>query len=125
MSIDPADRFYEAIRQDTDDVKLIAQHTGWKVTSIEKIKLHLFVQAHYLDSYEDLGVPAVTARFDSDPIIAESWLRLRAGTHTPLDLALLRHEAAEAWSMRKHGPSYRLAHAAAERRFPVPGRLWS
>jgi len=37
MSIDPADRFYEAIRQDTDDVKLIAQHTGWKVTSIEKL----------------------------------------------------------------------------------------
>jgi len=38
----------------------------------------------------------------------------------PEDLQLLRHEAAEAWYMRQHGPSYRAAHQAAEKRFPTP-----
>lgn len=104
---------------------MIAQHTGWKPKSIAKVKAHLFVELHDLDSYERLGVPSTRARFDSDPIIAEAWLRLKAGTFSHLDLQLLRHEAAEAWYMRKHGPSYRLAHAAASKRYPAPPGLWS
>jgi hypothetical protein len=65
------------------------------------------------------------ARFDSDEVIARVWLRLKAGGFSSLDVQLLRHEAAEAWYMRKHGPSYREAHAAAQRRFPAPKSLWS
>lgn len=123
--MDPADRLYEVIRRDEEDIESIAEHTGWKPSNIEKIKRHLFVRMHQLDSYENLGVPSTLARFDSDRIIASSWLRLKAGAFTPFDLQLLRHETAEAWYMRKHGPSYRGAHAAAQKRFPAPAELWS
>jgi hypothetical protein len=33
-------------------------------------------------------------------------------------MSLLRHEAAEAWFMRKHGPGYNAAHEAAQKRYP-------
>ena len=123
--MDPADRLYDLIRRDEEDVESIAEHTGWKPSNIEKIKRHLFLQIHQLDSYENLGVPSTMARFDSDQIIALSWQRLKAGAFTLFDLQLLRHETAEAWYMRKHGPSYRRAHAAAQKRFPAPAALWS
>jgi hypothetical protein len=123
--MDLADQLYERIRQDETDVDEIARHTGWKPSSIAKVKHHLFIREHWLDRYESLGVPAMAARFDSDEAIAEAWLRLKDGRSSPLDLQLLRHEAAEAWFMRKHGPSYRRAHAAAQRRFPAPASLWS
>jgi len=121
----PADKLYEDIRQDETDVSTIARWIGWKPSNIAKIKHHLFIEEHRLDQYEGLGVPAVMARFDSDEAIAEAWLRLKTGDFTPLDLQLLRHEAAEAWYMRRHGQSYRKAHAAAQRRFPAPMALWS
>lgn len=52
--------------------------------------------------------------------IANAWKRLELGTHTKYDLQLLKHEAAEAWYMRKHGPSYTNAHNAADKRYPAP-----
>lgn len=125
MAADPADDLYESIRRDDEDVAVIAEQTGWKAANIAKVKYHLFVEEHCLDSYESLGVPGRTARFDSDRVIAESWLRLKLGTFSPSDLQLLRHEAAEAWHMRKHGPSYRRSHQAAQRRYPAPLSLWS
>ncbi|MDR3618510.1 MAG: hypothetical protein P4L85_04100 [Paludisphaera borealis] len=123
--MDPADQLYEAIRRDEGDVEAIARHTGWKPAGIARVKRHLFVHAHHLDAYEMLGVAPELARFDSDRVIAGSWLRLKAGFFTVFDLQLLRHETAEAWYMRKHGPSYRRAHAAAQKRFPAPAELWS
>jgi hypothetical protein len=102
-----------------------ARRIGWKPSSVAKIKHHLFIQEHWLDQYESLGVPATLARFDSDEAIARAWFRLKGGGFTAIDLQLLRHEAAEAWHMRKHGPSYRRAHAAAQRIFPAPASLWS
>jgi hypothetical protein len=123
--MDSADPLYEAIRRDEGDVEAIARHTGWKPAGIARVKQHLFFQAHCLDAYESFGVPPITSRFDSDHAIAESWRRLRAGTYSMLDLQLLRHEAAESWYMRKHGPSYRRAHAAAQKRYPAPAELWS
>lgn len=125
MPIDFADQLYESIRQDETDVNEIARRTGWKPSNIAKVKHHLFIQEHRLDQYEPLGVPAVMARFDSDEAIARAWLRLKIGGFSHLDLQLLRHEAAEAWFMRKHGQSYRRAHASAQRRFPEPRSLWS
>lgn len=125
MTLDPADELYESIRRDEADVEEIARRIGWKPLGIARIKHHLFIQEHWLDRYESLGVPAAMARFDSDEVIARAWIRLRDGGFTAIDLQLLRHEAAEAWYMRKHGPSYRRAHAAAQRRFPAPASLWS
>jgi hypothetical protein len=125
MPIDRADELYESIRRDEADVEEIARRSGWKPSSIAKIKDHLFIQEHWLDQYESLGVPAVLARFDGDEVIARAWLRLRGGGFTAMELQLLRHEAAEAWYVRKHGPSYRRAHAAAQRRYPAPASLWS
>jgi hypothetical protein len=125
IPIDLADELYGEIRRDTTDIVQIARWTGCKPASIAKVKAHLFLEFHYLDSYESLGVPPTMARFDSDRHIAESWLRLKAGTFSSSDMQLLRHEAAEAWYMRKHGPSYRIAHAAAQERYPAPIQLWS
>ena len=125
MALDFADALYEDIRRDETDVEEIARRTGWKASSLAKVKHHLFIQEHWLDQYESLGAPATLARFDSDEAIARAWHRLKGGGFTAIDLQLLRPEAAEAWYMRKHGPSYRRAHAAAQRRFPAPASLWS
>ncbi len=125
MAPDLADELYEGIRRDETDVEEIAGRIGWKPSSIARVKDHLFIQEHCLDQYESLGVAATLARFDSDEAIARAWLRLRGGDSTAIDLQLIRHEAAEAWYMRKHGPSYRRAHAAAQRRSPASASLWS
>lgn len=125
MVLDFADALYEDIRRDEADVDEIARRIGWKASNIAKVKQHLFIQEHWLDQYESLGVSAMLARFDSDEAIARAWHRLKGGGYTAIDLQLLRHEAAEAWYMRRHGPSYRRAHAAAQRRYPSPASLWS
>lgn len=125
MSIERADELYEQIRRDETDVIEIARWTGLKAVNIARVKNHLFYQEHLLDSYEELGIPAIVARFDSDQAIAESWRRLKNGTFSASDLRLLRHEIAEAWYMRKHGASYLKAHRAAQDRFPAPIELWS
>lgn len=116
-----ADEAYEAIRRSTTDVATIAENTGIKASNIQNVKDHLFHQEHVLDRYVDLGVPAEMRRFDSDRAIAEAWKRLENGTHTPGDLQLLRHEAAESHLMRRwNDPSYSRAHDRAEVRFPAP-----
>lgn len=116
-----ADDAYSAIRRSSCDVACIAENTGIKASNIQKVKDHLFHQEHLLDRYVDLGVPAQMRRFDSDLGIANAWKRLETGTHTPADLQLLRHEAAEAHLMRRWGdPSYSRAHNRAQQRFPAP-----
>jgi hypothetical protein len=126
--VERANRFgqelYQKIRKSESDIEEITLHTGLKRSNLAKIKAHLFLEPHWLDSYESLGVPGAWTRFDSDLTIAEAWNRLRTGKHGPVDLQLLRHEAAEAWYMRRHGPIYRSAHLAAQRRFPRPDELW-
>jgi RHS repeat-associated protein len=116
-----ADEAYNAIRASSSDVASIAQNTGIKPANIQKVKDHLFHQEHLMDRYVDLGVPAEMRRFDSDLGIANAWKRLEQGTHTPADLQLLRHEAAEAHLMRRWAdPSYSRAHNRAQQRFPAP-----
>jgi hypothetical protein len=121
---DSPDVLYEEIRKSESDIEEIAFHTGIKRTNIAKIKAHLFLDLHWLDRYESLGVPSEWARFDSDLSIAAAWSRLRVGQYGTADLRLLRHEAAESWYIRRHGPSYRNAHQAAQRRYPRPDELW-
>jgi len=113
-----ADEAYSAIRNSTTDVGTIAENTGIKPSNIQKVKEHIFNDEHLLDRYESLGVPAEMRTFDSSAQIADAWKRLETGTHTPADIQMLRHETAEAWYMRKHGPSYDAAHSAAQRRYP-------
>ena len=115
-----ADDAYDFIRASTSDVGTISQISGMKISNIQKVKNHLFYDEHLLDRYESLGIPGKMNRFDSNIDIADAWLRLEAGTHTSLDIQLLKHEAAEAWYMRKHGPSYNNSHNAAQKRFPSP-----
>jgi hypothetical protein len=116
-----ADEAYAAIRRSTTDVEAIARHTGCKSVNIQKVKQHLFYEEHLLDRYVELGVPAVMQRFDSDLSIANAWKRLERGDFTEADRQLLRHEAAEAYLMRKcRDPSYHRAHTRAQRRFPAP-----
>ena len=60
------------------------------------------------------------ARFDADPYIANAWQRLREGSYTQNDLALLEHELFEARFEGIFRTSYRTAHDAALR----AGRTW-
>jgi hypothetical protein len=105
------------MRRSMADVEAIARNTGIKPANIRKGKRHLFYEEHLLDRYVELGVPATMQRFDSDLGIARSWKRLEQGNFTAADLQLLRHEAAEAYLMRKwRDPSYH----RAQQRFPAP-----
>ncbi|EHM4335613.1 RHS repeat-associated core domain-containing protein, partial [Salmonella enterica] len=108
-----ADEVYDLIRASESDVADISRNTRIKEVNIQKVKDHLFYNEHLLDRYESYGMPATTGRFDSDVGIANAWLRLIKGEHTELDIRLLRHETAESWYMRKHGPGYSKAHEAA------------
>lgn len=114
-----ADEACAAIRASTSDVAEIAQATGFKPRDVQAIEDHLFYREHLLDRYVAYDVPAVMARFDSDAAIASAWQRLRTGTHTSSDIALLKHEMAESTLMRRWGdPSYTRAHNAAQARYP-------
>jgi hypothetical protein len=116
-----ADEAYETIRQSTTDVESIASNMGIKPTNIQKVKQHLFYAEHLLDRYVHVGVPAEMRRFDSDLGIANAWKRLEQGNETAADRQLLRHEAAEAYLMRKwHDQSYNRAHTRVQKRFPAP-----
>lgn len=117
MKGDSPDELYDAIRQSITDSDEIARQTGLKPANLRTIKHHLFFALHWLDLYEEFGVPASRGRFDSSGEIANAWQRLQQGMHFDNDLRLLKHEMAEIWYMRKHGPSYRDAHRAAYRRF--------
>jgi hypothetical protein len=115
-----ADEAYEAIRASKTDIEAISRNTGIKPENVKKVKDHLFYEEHLLDRYVDYGIPAETGRFDSDLGIANAWKRLENGTFTADDIKLLKHETAESWYMRRHGPGYTGAHNAADKRFPAP-----
>ncbi|MDT0342720.1 hypothetical protein [Streptomyces litchfieldiae] len=111
-----ADEVYDSIRA-TDDVDTIAANVaeyGFTRDDIAQIKSHVFEEEHLLDSYVAYGEPAEMARFQSNPRMAEAWLRLREGNPHPEDITLLRHELYESNYMRDTGnPSYSEAHRAA------------
>jgi LysM repeat protein len=115
-----ADEAYALIRSSSTDVATIAENTGIKASNIQKVKDHLFYDEHLLDRYESLGIPGEMRRFDSNLNIANAWQRLEMGTFKAPDMQLLRHETAEAWYMRKYGPSYNNSHNAAQMRYPSP-----
>jgi hypothetical protein len=114
-----ASKAYDSIRS-ADDTTAIAGHlteaprlsgqTGFSTQEIQAIKDHVFLEAHPLDGPDG----NVIARYDSDPDMAEAWLRLRSGAYLRQDLTLLEHELAEHDYYVQHpGSTYREAHAAA------------
>jgi len=59
-------------------------------------------------------------RLDSDANIASSWNRLIDGFHTPNDIKLLKHEAAERTILEIWGPGSGKTHQRAHQRYPSP-----
>ncbi|MCE7082314.1 hypothetical protein LZF96_19740 [Streptomyces sp. ST2-7A] len=106
-----ADAAYDQIRK-ADDVGAVAttaQRHGFTPDQVRQIKKHLFEDEHLLDSYGEARV----GKFDSNPRIAEAWVRLRNGNPHSSDIDLLRHELYESNHMRETGSnSYKEAHQA-------------
>ncbi|MFD8098196.1 hypothetical protein ACFV24_01550 [Nocardia fluminea] len=107
-----ADKAYDYIRNDTLDVASIADKNGLSVTDVEKIKQHVFNAEHKIvDPYT--GEVRV-GRFDSDPDMAEAWLRLSEGRGTATDRLLLDHELTELRYLEANpGATYNDAHVVA------------
>jgi len=105
-----ANRYYESIRHRTSDsdVKNIARNINFPEKVVQSIKNHIFLDEH------DLG-DGVTGRFSPDYNMAQAWWRLEQGTHTELDIMLLKHELIELTQMRRHGYDYETAHEIAEK----------
>ena len=125
-----AETTYDAIRADTQDVADIVRatadvprgpgRTGFSAEEVARIKDHVFHAGHRLGVYDGNGdlVPGafVVGRFDSNPDMAETWMRLTTAAD-PRDVELLLHELAEADQMAAHPEMiYPEAHAVAQAR---------
>ena len=84
-----AERYYEAVRKMSTDVRRIAENTGFDEDLIRSIKNFVFLEKH------DLGDGRYD-RFDASYFMAQSWQRLiddkRILSH---DITLLNHEKME------------------------------
>ncbi|MEU7190443.1 hypothetical protein AB0A93_32040, partial [Streptomyces sp. NPDC045369] len=117
-----ADDAYAHFMQDSRDVGAISKHTrdvvradgstGFSEAEVGTIKKHVFDTEHPIEDYETGRV--VTRKFDSDPEIADAWIRLRSGNALPEDHILLEHELTELKYLREHpGATYQEAHRIA------------
>jgi RHS repeat-associated protein len=106
-----APQMYEDIRN-SDDVAVIAAHTGIPAFQVARIKDHLFFKTHQLDYGRGIR------RFDPDPDIADAWERLRRNQYLPEDLQLLKHEYFESRYESLYKTDYRTADNAAKSRYP-------
>lgn len=104
---DKAESYYERVRECAGDVDVIATNTPYNSRQVQRIKDHLFYDTHILDEGE--------ARFDADPLIANTWSRLQRGSHGPKDLQLMEHELFESRFEDLFHTDYRTAHQAADR----------
>lgn len=119
---DWADEAYADIRA-SDDVGAVARSVrevpratggrGFRSEDVADVKRHVFVDEHLMKGYDGrIG----RRRFDSDPDMAEAWLRLRGGRPLPQDVGLLEHELAELRYWRQNPRAlYDEAHQAANR----------
>ena len=106
-----AEEYYERARKDDSDVKRIAKYTGMSEKKIQRIKDHLFHNAHMLDDGKK-------RKFDADYDIALAWQRLSEGRGEKRDILLLKHEYLESCLERKYNLTYREAHDLAEKKYP-------
>ena len=108
---------YDEIRSSDTDVEAIvttvqtvASDLGASDADIQRIKEYLFLDSHELfDGFR---------RFDPDADIADSWLRLAAGTKhvLPHDITLIRHEIEEMKCIDS-GMTQAEAHKLAQRKY--------
>ena len=111
-----AERYYESVRKMKTDVNRISDNTGFKISNIEKVKNHLFLEKYTLDS-------GANEYFYPDYDIAQSWQRLIDGKNIQNhDIVLLKHEYLEQAYMRK-GLKQSEAHLRANRRFNYQNEL--
>lgn len=103
---------YQKIRN-TNDIRTIAENTGFSQIKITKIKEHIFFKQHQLDD----GIRL----FDPDPDIADAWFRLQKGDYNEQDLRLLEHEYFENRFEGIFKTDYRTAHNATIK----SGRTWN
>jgi hypothetical protein len=108
---------YERFRQNDEDVDAIAANTGLTREEVLAAKNNVMRDEHPIrDRYDGT---MRNSRFDEDADIAAAWNRLRTGEPNPpheSDMALLRHEVAEAQYFRDNpGSEYADAHEAANR----------
>ncbi|WP_461206917.1 minor capsid protein [Clostridium sp. DL1XJH146] len=104
-----AKQYYESVRHMKTDTKKISENVGWKQSSIDKIKAHVFIKEH------DLG-NATKERFYPSYDMAQSWQRLIEGKNIKIqDLVLLKHEYLELVLMEK-GSSQLEAHNIASKK---------
>ena len=101
-----AELMYEEIRKRTTDCKKISENTIFTEKAVEEIKDHMFTKKH---RFADGSV----RMFDSDFEQAQAWDRLTKGTHTDLDVLMLKHEYVELTQMRLHDLVYEDAHEIA------------
>ena len=102
-------QMYEEIRGRTTDVKKIALNIGWNENDIACIKAHMFNNEYMLNGE--------MKRFDPDFDQVQAWDRLTQGTHTDVDILLLRHEITEYRLMCDFGYGYDKAHEMANEKY--------
>lgn len=99
---------YASIRKRTTDVMRIAKNTSFTEVAVNKIKNHMFFAEH---KFRD----GIIKRFDPDFEQAQAWDRLTQGTHTEVDILLLKHEYLELTLMKQYGYVYEDAHEIVDK----------
>ncbi|CAI1819852.1 Uncharacterised protein [Serratia fonticola] len=86
-----AEKCYEQIRQDFDDVEIIAANLSKSPRIVNRVKDHIFIREH------QIVIDDVTEfrRLDADPEIVNCWSRLCMGDYVGEDLKLFLHEQVE------------------------------
>ncbi len=101
-----AGRLYDEIRNDTNDVRTIADELGVPVSAVERIKNHLFIAEH------DIPTPSGIVRERFEPVreFAEMWQAAQRGALGPEQSSYLRdlltHENVEAILHARGTPVY-------------------
>lgn len=104
-----AEQYYESVRKMKNDVKRIAENTGYSEEFIQTIKDFIFNEKHDLGDRVDY--------FEPDYKMAQTWQRLIDGTNIlPHDITLIKHEEMERELMRQ-GLSQSEAHEITSRKY--------
>lgn len=107
---DHANRYYESIRNRKDDIISISNNTGINMSTIQKIKEHVFFNKYHL-------VQGYT-NFAPDYDMALAWQRLVEGKNIKnSDIVLLHHERLESYLMNKYNYKYEDAHSIVCRKY--------
>lgn len=106
-----AAEYYDYARGNKEQwIRKIAEHSGMRKASVEKVFEHVFVEKHNLRAGHQ--------QFPPDYDMAESFKRVEDGSGVQLhDRILLRHEWLESGLMRRYNYDYEKAHRTTERKY--------